>query len=50
MREIGGGELGFPVPWAASPETSFVESAPTYRRLLEGAGFEVKKGPVAIVD
>jgi ubiquinone/menaquinone biosynthesis C-methylase UbiE len=40
-----GGEshLTFPVPWASRPETSFVESAASYRRLLQTAGFEVKK-------
>lgn len=43
MRQDGEGELGFPVPWASSPETSFVESAATYRRLLESAGFAVRK-------
>ena len=43
MRERGEGELSFPVPWAASPEASFVESAATYRRFLEGAGFAVEK-------
>ena len=43
MREGGEGDLGFPVPWASSPETSFVESAATYRRLLGGAGFAVQK-------
>ena len=43
MREGGEGDLSFPVPWASSPETSFVESAADYRRLLESAGFEVQK-------
>ena len=40
MRE-GEGALGYPVPWAASSETSFVESSATYARLLAAAGFEV---------
>ncbi|HXV84137.1 MAG TPA: class I SAM-dependent methyltransferase [Candidatus Binatia bacterium] len=35
--------LRFPVPWASVPETSFVESAITYRRLLESTGFLVRK-------
>ena len=43
MREGGEGKLSFPVPWASSPETSFIESAADYRRLLEGAGFAVEK-------
>jgi len=42
MRE-GEGELRFPVPWAASPETSFVETAPAYRRWLESTGFAIGK-------
>ena len=43
MREGSGGDLTFPVPWASSPATSFLESAATYRRLLESAGFAVQK-------
>jgi len=43
MRESGEGDLSFPVPWASSPDTSFVESAVTYRCLLESARFEVQK-------
>ena len=43
MRESGDGDLSFPVPWASSPDTSFVESAVTYRCLLESAGFAVQK-------
>ncbi|HVM80980.1 MAG TPA: methyltransferase domain-containing protein [Stellaceae bacterium] len=42
MRE-GEGALSFPVPWAATAETSFVETAAAYRRHLEGAGFEMVK-------
>jgi SAM-dependent methyltransferase len=41
MLEDGQEELRFPVPWASEPETSFVENAATYRRLLEEAGFAV---------
>jgi len=43
MRESGEGNRSFPVPWASSPDTSFVESAVTYRCLLESAGFAVQK-------
>jgi ubiquinone/menaquinone biosynthesis C-methylase UbiE len=42
MRE-GEGELAYPVPWAATGETSFLASAADYRRLLEAAGFIVTK-------
>jgi SAM-dependent methyltransferase len=40
MREADG-ELAFPVPWASVPQTSFVETATTYKRLLTDAGFEI---------
>jgi ubiquinone/menaquinone biosynthesis C-methylase UbiE len=43
MRENGEGDLSFPLPWASSPDTSFVESAVTYRALLQDAGFTVQK-------
>lgn len=42
MRE-GEGDLDFPVPWATTAESSFVSSAAVYRRLLEAAGFDVRK-------
>jgi ubiquinone/menaquinone biosynthesis C-methylase UbiE len=42
MREAAG-PLTFPLPWAHSEETSFVESAQTYRELLEGAGFQIEQ-------
>ncbi len=35
-------EIPFPVPWAASPATSFLETPDTYRRLLTEAGFELQ--------
>jgi ubiquinone/menaquinone biosynthesis C-methylase UbiE len=41
MREEAG-DLAFPVPWASSPATSFVETAATYRSLMEAAGFVVE--------
>jgi ubiquinone/menaquinone biosynthesis C-methylase UbiE len=37
------GPLSFPVPWASGAHTSFVESAPAYRRRLEACGFTVRK-------
>jgi SAM-dependent methyltransferase len=40
MREREG-TLTYPLPWAAGPETSFLESSATYARLLAAAGFEV---------
>jgi len=43
VMRLGAGELSYPVPWASSPEASFVADAATYRRLLEAAGFEVLK-------
>lgn len=42
MREADGA-MTFPLPWASSGETSFVEGAATYRQLLEAAGFTVHK-------
>ena len=35
----GDGEIPYPMPWAETAETSFVETPATYRRLLEAAGF-----------
>ena len=42
MRE-GDGDFNFPVPWATTADTSFVVRATSYRRLLEVAGFTVRK-------
>lgn len=41
VMRTGEGALEFPVPWAASAETSFVESPEAYRDCLEDAGFIV---------
>jgi ubiquinone/menaquinone biosynthesis C-methylase UbiE len=35
------GEIAYPVPWAETPETSFVAAPATYRHLLREAGFEI---------
>ena len=43
VMRTGAGDLSLPMPWASDPATSFVEDAPTYRRLLEEAGFEVRQ-------
>ncbi len=42
MRESAG-NLSYPLPWAGSAESSFVESRAEYRRLLEPAGFAVEE-------
>lgn len=39
MHERPGDDVPFPMPWAASPVTSFLETPETYRRLLDEAGF-----------
>ncbi len=35
--------LPYPMPWAHTAETSFVETPETYRQLLTAAGFEIAK-------
>jgi SAM-dependent methyltransferase len=40
MRK-GPGDPTFSVPWATTPEVSFVEEPQTYKRLLTDAGFEI---------
>jgi ubiquinone/menaquinone biosynthesis C-methylase UbiE len=41
IMRAGNEPLEFPMPWAATPETSFVASAPEYRDALEAAGFRI---------
>ncbi|MGO1077446.1 class I SAM-dependent methyltransferase [Inquilinus sp. CA228] len=42
VMRMAEGELPYPMPWAAAPETSFVEPPETYRRLLRQAGFTIE--------
>lgn len=37
------GPFGYPVPWASSEDTNFIETPATYRALLTAEGFEVVK-------
>jgi ubiquinone/menaquinone biosynthesis C-methylase UbiE len=41
IMRSGEGALEFPVPWAVSPETSFIASTEDYRQALQTAGFRI---------
>jgi ubiquinone/menaquinone biosynthesis C-methylase UbiE len=41
VMQTGDGEITFPVPWAATKATSFLERPETYRQALLDAGFEI---------
>ncbi|MDI7862219.1 methyltransferase domain-containing protein [Rhizobiaceae bacterium n13] len=43
IMRVSDAELIYPMPWAATPETSFVETPDTYRRLLANAGFKAEQ-------
>jgi ubiquinone/menaquinone biosynthesis C-methylase UbiE len=43
IMRMAEGEIPYPMPWAAMPETSFVEPPEAYRRLLSTAGFEIER-------
>lgn len=43
VMRAGEGDLPYPMPWAQSTETSFVEAPETYRRLLSAAGFKIER-------
>ncbi|HFD81257.1 MAG TPA: class I SAM-dependent methyltransferase [Gammaproteobacteria bacterium] len=43
VMKKGDGELLFPVPWASSPEISFLTTPEQTQTLLEEAGFEVRE-------
>ena len=42
IARITNAELPYPMPWAATPETSFVERPAFYRQALEAAGFSIE--------
>ena len=42
VMRTGGGDLPYPMPWAMTAETSFVETPGTYKRLLTAAGFTIE--------
>lgn len=43
ILRCGAGEVAYPVPWAASAETSFVADVSSYREALQKAGFRVAR-------
>ncbi len=42
IMRAGDGAVPYPMPWAGTQETSFLETPATYQRLLAHAGFEVE--------
>jgi SAM-dependent methyltransferase len=42
VMRTGDEEIEFPVPWAATPSTSFLQTPEHYRQALTHAGFEIK--------
>ena len=42
VMRVGEDDLPYPMPWAQTSETSFVETPETYRRLLSAAGFKIE--------
>jgi ubiquinone/menaquinone biosynthesis C-methylase UbiE len=43
ILRTGAGEMAYPVPWASSEETSFVEDVNSYREALQRAGFRLER-------
>ncbi len=43
IMQVAPGDLPYPMPWAATIESSFVETPATYRALLEAAGFAIER-------
>lgn len=42
IMRAGDGEIPYPMPWARTRDTSFLETPATYQRLLAHAGFEIE--------
>jgi ubiquinone/menaquinone biosynthesis C-methylase UbiE len=42
VMRVSGGDLAYPMPWAATPVTSFVETPAAYRAFLEAARFSIE--------
>ncbi|MHB1219256.1 MAG: class I SAM-dependent methyltransferase [Alphaproteobacteria bacterium] len=42
IMRAGDGEIPYPMPWAGTRDTSFLETPATYQRLLAHAGFEIE--------
>ncbi|HZH25766.1 MAG TPA: methyltransferase domain-containing protein [Azospirillaceae bacterium] len=42
VMRVGDGGIPYPMPWAETADTSFVETPDTYRRLLNHAGFGIE--------
>ena len=42
VMRTGEDDIVFPVPWAATPSTSFLQTPELYRQALAQAGFEIK--------
>lgn len=43
IMRVAEGELPYPMPWAQSSETSFVETPDAYRRMVSAAGFKIER-------
>jgi hypothetical protein len=43
VMRAGDAEIPYPMPWAQTNETSFVEKPETYRKLLDAAGFKIER-------
>jgi ubiquinone/menaquinone biosynthesis C-methylase UbiE len=43
LMQVKAGEIPYPMPWAQTVATSFVEMPETYRRLLTAAGFKIER-------